>query len=77
MKKSKPGNSPVVELIGSAGHRSRNKLTFNNQGQELTLGLSVTLPITTTTLTRKKLDHARAEIKKSELEKVRLISKAK
>lgn len=71
----KTGNSPVVELIGSAGHRSRNKVTFNNQGQELTLGLSVTLPISDFYLTRKKLDHARAEIKKSELEKNRLMSR--
>lgn len=71
----KTGNSPLVELIGSAGHRSRNKLAFNNQGQELTLGLSVTLPISDLYLTRKKLDHARAEINKSELEKVRLISR--
>ena len=71
----KTGNSPVVELIGSAGHRSRNKVTFNKQGQELTFGLSVTLPITEYYLTRKKLDHAREEIKKSELEKVRMITR--
>jgi outer membrane protein TolC len=73
----KTGNSPVIELIGSAGHRSRNRVTFNNQGQELTFGLSVTLPITEYYLTRKKLDHAREEIKKSELEKVRMITRQK
>lgn len=71
----KTGNSPVVELIGSTGHRSRNKITFDNRGQELTLGLSVTLPITDYFLTRKKLDHARSEIQKTELEKVRLITR--
>jgi outer membrane protein len=68
------GFSPVVELIGSAGHRSKNKVSFEKQGQELTLGLSLSLPITDRYLTRRKLEQAREEIRKSELEKVRLVT---
>jgi outer membrane protein TolC len=71
----KTGFSPVLELIGSAGHRSKNKVSFEKHGQELTLGLSVTVPITDRYLTRRKLEQAREEIRKSELEKVRLVTR--
>ena len=71
----KTGFSPVVELIGSAGHRSKNRIDFQKHGQELTLGLSLTLPITDRYLTRRKLEQAREEIRKSELEKVRLVTR--
>ena len=67
------GYSPVLELIGSAGHRSRNKIGFDSHGQEVTFGLNLTLPITDYYLTRRKLEQAREEINKSEYEKMRLI----
>ncbi len=65
--------SPVLELIGSAGHRSRNKIGFDSNGQEVTFGLNLTLPLTDRYLTRRKLEQAREEINKSEYEKMRLI----
>jgi len=65
--------SPVLELIGSAGHRSRNKIGFDSNGQEVTFGLNLTLPLTDRYLTRRKLEQAREEINKSEYEKIRLI----
>lgn len=71
----KTGFSPVLELIGSAGHRSKNKVSFEQHGQELTLGLSLTVPITDRYLTRRKLEQAREEVRKSELEKVRLVTR--
>lgn len=71
----KTGFSPVVELIGSAGHRSKNRIDFQKHGQELTLGLSLTLPITDRYLTRRKLEQAREEIRKSELEKVQHVTR--
>ncbi len=67
------GYSPVLELIGSAGHRSRNKIGFDSHGQEVTFGLNLTLPLTDRYLTRRKLEQAREEINKSEYEKMRLI----
>ena len=67
------GYSPVLELIGSAGHRSRNKIGFASHGQEVTFGLNLTLPLTDRYLTRRKLQQAREEINKSEYEKMRLI----
>jgi outer membrane protein TolC len=71
----KTGYSPVLEFIGSTGHRSKNRIGFEKHGQELTLGLSLTLPITDRYLTRRKLEQAREEIRKSELEKVRLVTR--
>ena len=67
------GYSPILELIGSAGHRSRNKIGFDSHGQEVTFGLNLTLPVTDHYLTRRKLEQAREEINKSEYEKMRLI----
>jgi outer membrane protein TolC len=71
----KTGYSPVLEFIGSTGHRSKNRIGFEKHGQDLTLGLSLTLPITDRYLTRRKLEQAREEIRKSELEKVRLVTR--
>jgi len=71
----KTGYSPVLEFIGSAGHRSKNRIGFEKHGQELTLGLSLTIPITDRYLTRRKLEQAREEIRKSELEKARLVTR--
>jgi outer membrane protein TolC len=69
------GYSPVLELTGSTGHRSRNKIGFDSHGQELTFGLNLTLPLTDRYLTRRKLEQAREEINKSEYEKMRLIKR--
>ena len=41
----------------------------------MTLGLSLTLPITDRYLTRRKLEQAREEIRKSELEKVQHVTR--
>ena len=41
----------------------------------MTLGLSLTVPITDRYLTRRKLEQAREEIRKSELEKIRLVTR--
>ncbi|MEJ6622771.1 MAG: TolC family protein [Opitutae bacterium] len=71
------GYSPVLELIGSVGHRSRNKIGFDNTGQELTLGMSLTLPITDRFITRRKLERAQEEMKKAEYEKLRLVTRQK
>jgi len=70
-------NSPVLELIGSTGHSSRDSLKFGSTGHEITLGLNVSIPISGRFLTRRKLSKARVAIEKAELLKHKLTKQQK
>ena len=65
--------SPVLELIASTAHNSRNRLAFDSTGHEVTFGLNLSVPISGRFLTRRKLEKAKYEINKSELLKNKLI----
>ena len=64
--------SPVLELIASTGHNSRNRLEFDSTGHEITFGLNLTMPISGRFLTRRKVEKAKQEINKSVLLKNKL-----
>jgi len=70
----KTGQAPVLELTGNAGYRGRDKIGIDSNGQELTVGLNLTLPITDYFHTRSKLEKAREEIYKSEADRHHLIT---
>ena len=70
-------NSPVLELIGSTGHSSRDSLKFGSTGHEITLGLNLSIPISGRFLTRRKLSKARVAIEKAELLKHKLTKQQK
>ena len=65
--------SPVFELTSNAGYKGKNKIGFDSQGQELSFGLSLTLPITDYYLTKSKLLKAREEIKQAEAKEYNLL----
>ena len=69
----KSGMSPVFELTSNAGYKGKNKIGFDTQGQELSFGLSLTLPITDYYLTKSKLLKAREEIKQAEAKEYNLL----
>ena len=69
----KSGMSPVFELTSNAGYKGKNKIGFDSQGQELSFGLSLTLPITDYYLTKSKLLKAREEIKQAEAKEYNLL----
>lgn len=64
--------SPVLELIASTAHNSRNRLAFDSTGHEVTFGLNLSVPISGRFLTRRKLEKAKHEINKSVLLKNKL-----
>ena len=70
----KTGQAPVLELTGNAGYRGRDKIGIDSNGQELTVGLNLTLPITDYFHTHSKLEKAREEIYKSEADRHHLIT---
>lgn len=70
----KTGQAPILELTGNAGYRGRDKIGIDSNGQELTVGLNLTLPITDYFHTRSKLEKAREEIYKSEADRHHLIT---
>ncbi len=67
--------SPVLEFTSNAGYRSKNKVAFDKQGQELNFGLSLSLPITDYFLTKSKLLKAREEVNQAEANKFNLVRK--
>lgn len=67
-------SSPLVYLNSNAGYRGRNRLGFESQGHEMTIGLNVEFPISAQFLNKRKLQKARKEILRSEIEKARLLS---
>ena len=69
----KSGMSPVFELTSNAGYKGKNKIGLDTQGQELSIGLSLTLPITDYYLTKSKLLKAREEIKQAEAKEYNLL----
>ena len=67
-------SSPQVFLNSNAGYRGRNRVGFESQGHEMTIGLSVEFPVSARFLNKRKLQKARKEILRSEIEKKRLLS---
>ena len=48
-------HSPTIELVGSTGFRERNQLNFDSNNHEITLGVSVQVPVFDHFLTKRKL----------------------
>jgi outer membrane protein len=67
-------SSPQVFLSSNTGYRGRNRVGFESQGHEMTFGLNVEFPISARFLNKRKLQKARKEILRSEIEKARLLS---
>ena len=67
-------SSPQVYLNSNAGYRGRNRVGFESQGYEMTIGLNVEFPISDRFLNKRKLQKARKEILRSEIEKASLLS---
>jgi len=67
-------SSPQVYVNSNAGYRGRNRVGFESQGYEMTIGLNVEFPISARFLNKRKLQKARKEILRSEIEKARLLS---
>jgi len=67
-------SSPLVYINSNAGYRGRNRLGFESQGHEMTIGFNVEIPISDRFLNKRKLQKARKEILRSEIEKERLLS---
>ena len=67
-------SSPQVFLNSNSGYRGRNRIGVESQGHEMTIGLNVEFPISARFLNKRKLQKARKEILRSEIEKQRLLS---
>jgi outer membrane protein TolC len=67
-------SSPQVFINSNTGYRGRNRIGFESQGHEMTIGLNVEFPISARFLNKRKLQKARKEILRSEIEKERLLS---
>ena len=63
-------HSPTIELVGSTGFRERNQLNFDSNNHEITLGVSVQVPVFDHFLTKRKLRKANKEILRAEHGKV-------
>ena len=67
-------SSPSVFLSSDAGYRGRNRIGFESDGYEMSIGLNFELPISGRFLTERKLSKAKKEITKSEIDRDRLIN---
>ena len=70
-------HSPTVELVGSTGFRERNQLLFDSNNHEITLGVSVQVPVFDHFLTKRKLRKANKEILRAEHGKVNMLNQFK
>lgn len=70
-------HSPTVELVGSTGFRERNQLNFDSNNHEITLGISVQVPVFDHFLTKRKLRKANKEILRAEHGKVNFVNQFK
>ena len=70
-------HSPTVELVGSTGFRERNQLNFDSNNHEITLGVSVQVPVFDHFLTKRKLRKANKEILRAEHGKVNMVNQFK
>ena len=67
-------HSPTIELVGSTGFRERNQLNFDSNNHEITLGVSVQVPVFDHFLTKRKLRKANKEILRAEHGKVNMVN---
>ena len=67
-------NVPIVELVGSTGFRERNRLNFDTNSHEISLGISFQFPVLDYYLTKRKLRRMNKEIIKAEHSKLQLVN---
>ena len=67
-------NVPIVELVGSTGFRERNRLNFDTNSHEISLGISFQFPVLDYYLTKRKLRRMNKEIIKAEHSKIHLVN---
>ena len=67
-------SSPSIFLSSDAGYRGRNRIGFESDGYEMSVGLNFEMPISGRFLTKRKLSKAKKEITKSEIDRDRLIN---
>lgn len=66
---------PTVELVGSTGFRERNRLNFDTNSHEISMGISIQVPVLDYYLTKRKLRRMNKEIIKAEHSKLHLVNK--